>query len=252
MEQNLYDAQVTAMLDDIRKDAPLVGALRMGPEKAQPIGMKEIQEAAAILKKYKDGKANLETRIVEDEQWWELRHWEVIRRQKNTVNPQPTSAWLFNAILNKHADAMDNYPEPVVLPREKSDEESARMLSSVLPVVMEYNEFEQTYNDNWWEKLKHGTSVYGVFWNSAKENGLGDIDIQEIDLLKLFWEPGITDIQKSRNLFIVELVDEDLLDRQYPQYAGKMGGSTVDVKEYLYDDTVDNTGKSACAGWHCA
>ena len=43
-----------------------------------------------------------------------------------------SSAWLFNAILNKHADAMDNYPEPVVLPRERSDEESAKVLSSCL------------------------------------------------------------------------------------------------------------------------
>ena len=59
-----------------------------------------------------------------------------------------------------------------------------------------------------------------MFWNSAKENGLGDVDIREIDLLKLFWEPGVTDIQKSRNLFIVDLVDEDLLEQQYPEHKG--------------------------------
>lgn len=255
MEQNLYEAQVAAMMDDIRKGAPLVGALKLGPERSRnkPIGQNEIKQAAEALKKYKQGKANLEQRIVEDELWWEGRHWEVIRKGKKDAAapaPEPTSAWLFNSILNKHADAMDNYPEPVVLPREKSDEGSARTLSSVLPVVMEYNEFEQVYNDNWWEKLKHGTSVYGVFWDSQKENGLGDIDIQEIDLLKLFWEPGITDIQKSRNLFLVELVDEEILDQQYPQHAGKMGGNAIEVKDYLYDDTVDNTGKSVVVDWY--
>lgn len=221
------------------------------------IGPEEVARAIEILTQYKQGKANLENRIVEDELWWELRHWEAIGRKDGStankiaaVSPEPTSAWLFNSIVNKHADAMDNYPEPVVLPRERSDEESAKTLSSVLPVVMEYNEFEQTYSDNWWEKLKHGTSAYGVFWNSDKENGLGDIDIREIDLLKIFWEPGVTDIQKSRNLFIVDLVDEELLEQQYPEHRGHLGGSVIDVKQYIYDDTVDTQGKSVVVDWY--
>ena len=192
------------------------------PDGAQVIGKKEIQEAAQILTRYKDGKANFERRIVEDELWWELRHWEVVRkaRDKDHPTPDPSSAWLFNAICNKHADAMDNYPEPIVLPREQSDEESAKTLSEVLPVILEYNDYEQTYSDNWWEKLKHGTAAYGVFWNPEKENGVGDVDIRPIDLLKIFWEPGVTDIQDSKNLFVVELVDEETLDAQYPEYSG--------------------------------
>ena len=230
----------------------LVGALRTEAASQPAIGRKEIAEAASILTKYKQGKANLESRVVEDELWWEGRHWEVIRgkNQSGETSAEPTSAWLFNCIMNKHADAMDNYPEPVVLPRERSDEESAKTLSSVLPVLMEYNDFEQTYSDNWWEKLKHGTAAYGVFWDSKKENGLGDVDIHEIDLLKLFWEPGITDIQKSRNLFIVELVDADILDQQYPEHKGKMKGGTIDVKEYLYDDQVDNSEKAVVVDWY--
>ena len=145
---------------------------------------------------------------------------------------------------------MDNYPEPVVLPRERSDEQSAKTLSQILPVVQEYNHFEQVYSDNWWEKLKHGTAVYGVFWDSRKDNGLGDIEIRNIDLLNLFWEPGITDIQKSRNLFIVDLVDNDLLDSEYPQLRGKQKGKVVDVKEYIYDDTVDTSEKSVVVDWY--
>ena len=223
---------------------------RFGQDK--PIGTRELGRAVELLTQYKQGKANLENRVVEDELWWELRHWEALRRKRDGLDkrPEPASAWLFNAITNKHADAMDNYPEPVVLPRERSDEESAKTLSSILPVVMEYNDFEQTYSDEWWEKLKHGTAVYGVFWNAEKENGLGDIDITTIDLLKIFWEPGVTDIQKSRNLFIVDLVDEEVLNQQYPEHKGKMGGSVVDVKQYVYDDTIDVEGKSVVVDWY--
>ena len=46
----------------------------------QPIGRKEIMEATAIMLKYKNGKANTERRIIENEQWWKRRHWEEIRR----------------------------------------------------------------------------------------------------------------------------------------------------------------------------
>lgn len=236
---------------DPKMEAMLLGA---GMERPK-IGRAEVSKAIEILTRYKQGKANLERRLVEDELWWELRHWEAIgRRGKGRGaaehEPQPTSAWLFNAIANKHADAMDNYPEPVVLPRERSDEESAKTLSSVLPVVLEYNDYEQTYSDGWWEKLKHGTGACGVFWNPQKENGLGDIDIQEIDLTKIFWEPGITDIQNSRNLFLVELVDEDLLEQQYPEHKGRLGGSAIDVKQYIYDDTVDTSNKSLVVDWY--
>ena len=233
---------------------PLIGAARNAPDAELPIGEKQISEAADTLKKYKAARSNLENRIIEDELWYEMRHWETLRRNKSTCGkfqwPEPSSAWLFNTILNKHADVMDNYPEPVVLPREESDRQSAKVLSQVLPVVMEYNDFPATYADMSWEKLKHGTAVYGVFWSNEKDGGLGDIDIRGIDLLKIFWEPGITDIQKSQNLFIVDLVDTKLLDAQYPQFKGRLAGNAVDVKQYLYDDTVDTTDKSVVVDWY--
>lgn len=233
------------------------------PKDAPMITDKDVERGIDLLTKYKDGKSNLESRIVNDELWWELRHWEGIGQSKakrvdrsgkevksTPPQPKPTSAWLFNTIQNKHADAMDNYPEPVVLPREESDEQSAKTLSQILPVVQEYNHFEQVYSDNWWEKLKHGTAAYGVFWDSQKDNGLGDIEIRDIDLLNLFWEPGITDIQKSRNLFIVDLVDNDLLDKEYPELEGKQKGKVIDVKEYIYDDSVDTSEKSVVVDWY--
>ncbi|MBO7670131.1 MAG: hypothetical protein J6S60_06030 [Oscillospiraceae bacterium] len=233
---------------------PLIGAARNQPEPEMPVGKKQIDEATETLRKYKAGKSMLEQRVVEDELWWELRHWEAIGRNKSKCGkyqwPEPSSAWLFNTILNKHADVMDNYPEPIVLPREESDRQSAKLLSEILPVVMENSGFGETYSDNAWEKLKHGTAVYGVFWNSEKDNGLGDIDIRGIDLLRVFWEPGITDIQKSRNLYIVDLVDTELLDEQYPEYRGRFGGKTIDVKEYYFDETVDNTQKSVVVDWY--
>lgn len=242
---------------------PLAAQKLMG--KAQPEGVateaiaeentvidkKAIEKAAETLKKYKDGKKKLEDRIVEEERWWKLRHWDVINNgESNTDRPQPTSAWMFNSIAAKHADIMDNYPEPNVLPRERGDEESAKILSSILPVVYERNNYEETFSDAAWYKLKHGVVAKGVFWNTELEEGLGDIDTQFIDMLNIFWEPGITNIQTSRDLFIVSLKDNDLLELEYPQLKGKNGGKVIDVKQYVYDDTVDVSNKSVVVDWY--
>ena len=225
-----------------------------GAESAVPagrIGEEEIREAARILQEYKRGKANLEARIIDNEQWWKLRHWEQIRKNTDSKpKPEPVSAWLFNSIANKHADAMDNFPEPSVLPREEGDREDAKALSSILPVVLEENGYEQTYSDKWWYKLKAGTGVEGVFWNPRKLGGLGDIEIKRLDLLSLFWEPGIQDIQQSRNLFHVELTDNDLLEQRYPELRGRLGTATIDVAKYVYDDAVDTSRKSAVVDWY--
>ena len=218
------------------------------------IGREEVQEASQILQKYKQGKANLERRIVENEQWYKLRHWEYLRRdskgQNSSSQVEPVSAWLFNSIANKHADAMDNFPAPNILPREEGDKGEAQMLSSIIPVILDNDEFEATYDELMDDKLKFGTGVYGVFWDQTKLNGLGDISINRIDIINLFWEPGITDIQKSRNFFHVELRDNDLLSQEYPQLAGKLGQSTLDLTQYVYDDTVDTTEKSAVVDWY--
>lgn len=224
-----------------------------------PIGRQEIETAAQTLKRYKEGKANLEARIVEEERWWRLRHWDVINGQqrregceesKRQDRPEPTSAWLFNSLANKHADIMDNFPEPNVLPRERDDEDDAQTLSSILPVIFERNDYEETYSDVGWYKLKHGVAAKGVFWTQELEDGMGDVDIRFIDLLNIFWEPGITELQASRNLFIVTLMDNDQLEQEYPQLKNKLGGQVIDVKQYVHDDSVDVSDKSVVVDWY--
>ena len=224
------------------------GALDGVKALSMPIGKEQVQKATLTLNKYKEGKANLEQKIVDNEQWYKLRHWECMRDSKEEV--QPTSAWLFNSIANKHADAMDNFPSPNIIPREEGDKGEAEMLTSIIPVILDQNDFEETYSDIQNYKLKTGAGVYGVFWDKSKLNGLGDIAIRRIDLINLFWESGIMDIQKSRNVFHVELMDNDLLTSAYPQLVNKLGGSSIDVSKYVYDDSVDTNNKSAVVDWY--
>ncbi len=109
------------------------------------ITKEDVEKATEILNKYKEGKQNLEKRIIDNEQWFKMRHLE----ERKGENYEFSSAWLFNSIANKHADAMDNYPRVNCLPREKSDKEAAKILTEILSVVFERNNFEKIYSDTW-------------------------------------------------------------------------------------------------------
>ncbi len=217
------------------------------------IGRDELRRANAILKMYKHGKLHLEQRIIDNEQFWKLRHWEQMEKEGqggSSGDPQPASGWLVNCILSKHADAMDCYPSPTVLPREPDDRQEAQRLSRILPVILKKNQFKRTYSSAWWYKLKSGCAVYGVFWDGSKLNGLGDISVKRMDLLNLFWSPGVTDIQQSPNFFSTELQDNEELLAAYPQLEGKLGRGDMTLSRYLYDDTVDTSNKSLVVDWY--
>ncbi len=217
------------------------------------IGAEQVRQAAEVLRKYRLGKQNLDRRIIDNEQFWKLRHWEQMEKGGEGGNPQdvrPASGWLVNCILSKHADAMDSYPEPTVLPREPGDRKEAEVLTRILPVILKNNRFKKAYSQAWWNKLKSGCAVYGVFWDGGKLHGLGDIDIRSMDVLNLFWEPGVQSIQESEHFFSTELTPNRRLEEQYPELAGKLGRSGGQVSRYLYDDKVDTSEQSLVVDWY--
>jgi hypothetical protein len=218
-------------------------------EQEPRIGAPEIATAEAILQRYKNGKAALERRLIDNELWYKMAHWKQYQNHMMQGKVQPSSGWLFNSIANKHADAMDNYPEPNVLPRAQDDEQTARTLSSVLPALLEQADYEQVYSDTWWRKLKQGTGVKGVFWDPTLRGGLGDISIKSMDLLMLFWEPGVRDIQDSPHFFSLSLEDNDRLQQRWSQLVGHTGRS-ISTAQYVHDDAIDTANKSVVVDWY--
>lgn len=214
------------------------------------IGARELRRAADILRRYKQGKQNLERRIIADEDWWKLRQWRQFSDKGNPNDDRPASGWLFNVIMGKHADAVAAYPGPVIRPREPDDRQEAQMLSSIIPCILEQNDFEEVYSDTCWQKMKQGTGVWGVYWDQDKLGGLGDISIRPVNVLNLFWEPGVTDIQRSQNVFYLELEDNETLLAAYPQLAGKLGGSSAVLSRYRTDDAVDLSEKTLVVDWY--
>ena len=212
------------------------------------IDSKVVTQASEILRKYKEGKARLEQKIIANEEFWKLRQWNYMNDGNDDF--KPATAWLWSCIQSRYSDAMDSYPTCNFQPRQSDDKAEAIKLSSIVPVILEQNRYEDVYSDVVWYTLKHGGSIQGIFWDGSKHNGLGDISIKKIDILSFFWEPGITDLQESQNIFTVELVPNNILEQRYPQCVGKLGGQNVTVAKYLYDDNVDTSDKSVVVDWY--
>lgn len=184
-----------------------------------------ISKALRMYQKYKGDKAELHKRIVDNNKWYKSNYSRLLNPKTNET--EPATAFIFSAIENKYADAIDNFPVPNLLEREPSDTQTAKILSKIIPVQLEMSGYKKVYKDNWRRKLKHGTAVYGVFYNENKK----DIDIRALDILSVFCDMHVRDVQDSQFLFITNAVDNDILKEAYPDFKALFHGD-ASVESY--------------------
>ena len=203
----------------------------------------KVSEVLQILHEYKDGKTTVDMKATENQEWWRLRHWNVIqgKTEAGKAKVEVGSAWAVNSILNKHADFMDSFPKANVLAREADDEEEAQILSKVLPAIEEHTDAEQVYNTAGYDFLIDGTAITAVLWDPMAHDGMGDIKKTNVDIHNVFWQPGIEDIQQSKYFFDVSVADVNDVKLQYPDIAEKIGGGKQGfITEYIHDDNINH------------
>ena len=203
----------------------------------------KVSEVLQILHEYKDGKTSVDMKATENQEWWRLRHWNVIhgKTEAGKAKVDVGSAWAVNTILNKHADLMDSFPKANVLAREADDEEEAQILSKILPAIEEHTDAEQVYNTAGYDFLIDGTAITAVLWDPMAHDGMGDIKKTNVDIHNVFWQPGIEDIQQSKYFFDVSVADVNDVKLQYPEIADKIGGGRQGfITEYIHDDNINH------------
>lgn len=203
----------------------------------------KVSEVLQVLREYKDGKTSVDMKATENQEWWRLRHWNVIKgkTEAGKAKVDVGSAWAVNSILNKHADLMDSFPKANVLAREADDEEEAQILSKILPAIEEHTDAEQVYNTAGYDFLIDGTAITSVLWDPMAHDGMGDIKKTNVDIHNVFWQPGIEDIQQSKYFFDVSVADVNDVKLQYPEIADKIGGGKQGfITEYIHDDNINH------------
>lgn len=217
-----------------------------------PINSNVVSEAAKRLEKYKSNTAKLRNRIRQNENFWKLRQWKYYADKLGIKanDEQVATAWLWNCIISKHSDLMDGFPEANIRPKRGDDVSEAKRLKSIIPVICDVNNYEQAYRAAALYFLKQGTAPISVTWDGSKHDGLGDVNVEKFDLLELYYETGITDIQDSKEVFYTKLTDNDKIIAAYPRLKEKISGKKAAVKEYETDDEIDKTNKSYVVDWY--
>lgn len=199
----------------------------------------DVKKYIDAFTEYRAARETLDMKIIENENWFRQEYWQYLIDK--TDGNEPTSGTLLNAILNKHADLMDNQPAPIFLAREQNDEVEAERLTKVVPVIMQNANWDDVYDKYCMYKIKQGIGCLSVTWDDTLENSLGDIVINYLDILRIYWEPNCTNLQDSRYAFVTSLIDTDILKEQYPdkltENAETYGGQdAVQIKTYEGQD----------------
>jgi hypothetical protein len=225
----------------------------------KPIGLDEIHEAMQTFRKYQNSKKQYDERFKQAFKEYNLLYTEATApqiktddngRPRKVLVPKRKGAQALNVIMNKHADAMDNYPEIICLPRAQDDEQAAKTLNSVIPCIHKRNGFIRTYSDEQLDKFVGGCGCYAVLWDKTAENGLGDIAISRVDILNLFWEPHIENIQDSANVFFARYYDEEGIRKVYPELESVSTASLGLVEHETYDNSNKSNDKVILLDWY--
>ena len=234
--------------------------------KKKKVGKDEIEKAKDKLNAFKSAKQELNTVIKFNEQWYRQRHMEYIRTGKklrtsamegDTVPHykqgelvEPVSAWLFNSIQNFHADYMDNYPRANVLPREKNDELEAEKIRLILPVLLDRIRFEAVYSRAGWTKAIQGWTVYSVTWDPDEDDGRGDVAVNRVKLLNLYWDMEVDELEASSDIFYLHERDIDDLKRDYPKLAKDLEASQDEVERHETTTVGITPRKATVVDWY--
>ncbi len=172
-----------------------------------------IDEALEAYRLYKADRDPLIQRIRDNEAFYRRSYERLYDNIESKM--ECDTPFIFAGIENCRADAIDNYPNANIIEREPEGTAVADLLSKVVEAQLEISDFKAVYKENIRNKLKYGTAVYGVFYDEPS----GNIDIRSIDILDIYVDMHIPDIEDSRFVFINAAIENSVLMKRYPDFS---------------------------------
>lgn len=182
------------------------------------VGKGLIADALEAYKTYKADREPLISRIRDNENFYRSSYEKLF----NGINSEMAcdTPLIFSAIENCRADAIDNYPVANIIEREPEGSRVAELLHKVVEAQLEIADFKTVYKENVRNKLKYGTAIYGIFYDAQS----GNIDLRAIDILDIYVDMHIPDIEDSRFIFINAAVENEILAERYPDFSDLFTG----------------------------
>ena len=116
-----------------------------------------VSKALKMLETYREQKEDTVQRVKDDFRIYRQEYAKIYNDEKKKVTAK--TGFIFSAIENKVADFSENFPMANLLPREPSDEETAKTLTSIMPTVLDIAGFKKIYKEHTRQKVKKGTGI---------------------------------------------------------------------------------------------
>ncbi len=183
-----------------------------------------VAEALALYDEFALRNQEFAARCRRNDDLWRGRHWRDEQAARDG-EPQPVTPVLFATLESMLADLMDNYPEPVLLGEEPSDDAAAEELTQVVRCALARCGYRKAYRDKCRQALKYGVAVQEVFWDKQRLGGLGDVSVRVLDTRSFLWDPAFPSLQDGRACFKLTTYPRAWLQEKYPALEGRAAGA---------------------------
>jgi hypothetical protein len=239
MEQQAMQQQQAAVEEELaRKEQSLqqVAALEeqqipLSPEEEQKIVAKvwEDYRYARMAKEDQHAKWKKYEDYYKNDQW-----------KGKKVDPKrikPTINYAFSTVESLMPYLTANQPDPIVLPTHPDDEDTAADLTKIVKIILQKNGMDEALQLAERARLKFGTSIWKVFFDPTKYNGLGDIAFEVVDPMDFYIDPNcVRDLQTADYCMTVTRRSVSYLQNRYPDKANEIQADQDANSMFEYGD----------------
>ena len=140
------------------------------------------------------------------------------RKDKPTLQLQTLKSTFNNCV----ADQMDNMPEALMLPENKTLESVAEDLTDVVRFVMAQNHYESLHRRRVEDCFATGTSITQIAWDPDMDAGRGNVALIRWPIEAFLWDPAAENLQDARALFKVSWHPMSWYGQHYPAFADQI------------------------------
>jgi len=181
-----------------------------------------------------EAKASLHDKWRKYEEYYKNDQWKQSSTDKNRI--QPTINYIFTTVESLMPYLTSNVPDPIVLPIHPDAEETASDLTKIVKIILEKNNIEKSLQLGERQRLKFGTSIWKVFFDPTKLNGLGDVSFEVVDPVNFFIDPNEVDNLQNADFCGTSVKRSvEYLKRRYPDKANEIVADQMSNEITVYD-----------------
>ena len=201
-------------------------------------GEEFVQAATTLFTEFRDAYTSEWTRLNENEQLYQARHWENMSTTDTENENEPVTPIIMSTVENLKADMADNFPQAIIRPEAPEDQQVAEVIGALIRQNHDAANYREEYMKSCHDMLVGGWCCEEVGYDPELNHGLGGAYIRNVDNHTVLVDPQVVDIQLGRAIFKMSPVTVEWLNQRYPSLAGEFQADSFTLEkdhELTYD-----------------